>query len=365
MIVSFSAAAVMLCCVIVFLCITFAPAKVSALSLSVSPSSLVLSSSKALNYSCSREDVVLSFEVYDESVATVENGIIYSHSIGTTSVRVTATSGEDRAIATAQITVTENPDGPIVDLPNEVTLYLIDKDVQQAKENGFDNEISFNSFRSYTTTITNNIVKVSKNTIVATKEGESTITFASTLNSSSYTVKVIVKSIPASIVGLPSQLELSPSQQMGVDFTLSPSYYSGDAEVEFATDSEILAIENNVITAASSGQATIKVLLNGEEVSQIAVSVQSPVRAQVTSVYNSEVNGSNILLTKNQEGCVILRLYNEQGKQINFSGIQITAEGVELNKQLNYFHIKSEYGGSITIYAPDLGCKIILNVLVK
>lgn len=93
--------------------------------------------------------------------------------------------------------------------------------------------------------------------------------------------------------------------------------------------------------------------------------MQSPVRAQVTSVYNSEVNGSNILLTKNQEGCVILRLYDEQGKQINFSGIQITAEGVELNKQLNYFHIKSEYGGSITIYAPDLGCKIILNVLVK
>lgn len=95
------------------------------------------------------------------------------------------------------------------------------------------------------------------------------------------------------------------------------------------------------------------------------MSVQSPVRAQVTSVYNSEVNGSNILLTKNQEGCVILRLYDEQGKQINFSGIQITAEGVELNKQLNYFHIKSEHGGSITIYAPDLGCKIILNVLVK
>lgn len=63
--------------------------------------------------------------------------------------------------------------------------------------------------------------------------------------------------------------------------------------------------------------------------------------------------------------CVILRLYDEQGKQINFSGIQITAEGVELNKQLNYFHIKREYGGSITIYAPDLGCKIILNVLVK
>ena len=363
-IVSFSAMALVLCSAIVLLCISFAPTKASALSVSVSAVSLPISSSRVVSYSCSRDDAQISFEVYDQEIATIENGIVYAHSVGSTSLRITATCGEDRAVATAKITVTENPSLPLVDLPSEITLYLIDKNVEEAKANGYNNEISFTSFGDYATTLSNKIVKISKDKIVATKEGEAVATFTSATTTNTYSVKIKVKNVPAKIEDLPESISLKPSQTASLIYNIQPSFYTGEAKVVFKDDKGILKIDGTNVTALSSGETWLDVVMNEEVVDKIYVKVEAVIKANLQAVSNCAIQDGAILLSQDQEACFTMSITTLQGEQINFSGIEIQTYGVSLRKELNYFHITSQTGGYIKIEVPDLASIIYIFVKV-
>lgn len=297
-----------LICAVISLSVVFSRPEHSALSLSADSLTLPVSTSKSLEISCSLENADYTYEVYDENIATIESGIVYAHSVGNTSVRITASANGERAVTSTMITVTENPNDPIVDLPSEVTLYLIDKNESEAEQNGLYNQISFFAYKSYQTSISENVVKVKNNVISAVKEGE--------------------------------------------------------AEVTFVSNSEILAIENNKITASSTGNAVVEVLLNDSIVGEIKVLVETSLSCSLKAISDCEIGDNTILLKPNVQGCFTLQLKSENGDAINFSSAEIIADGVEIKRDMNYFHISSSSGGTITIYVPDLGAKLTILVFV-
>lgn len=353
-----------LICAVISLSVVFSRPEHSALSLSADSLTLPVSTSKNLEISCSLENAEYTYEVYDENIATIESGIVYAHSVGTTSVRITASANGERAVTSTMITVTENPNDPIVDLPSEVTLYLIDKNESEAEQNGLYNQISFFAYKSYQTSISENVVKVKNNVISAVKEGEAEITFSNSNDGSVQKVLVKVLSVPPEIINLPDSLNLKLSQQVSVDFGLSPSYYTGEAKVTFVSNSEILAIENNKITASSTGNAVVEVLLNDSIVGEIKVLVETSLSCSLKAISDCEIGDNTILLKPNVQGCFTLQLKSENGDAINFSSAEIIADGVEIKRDMNYFHISSSSGGTITIYVPDLGAKLTILVFV-
>lgn len=350
--------------VIVIACVFSRPQQ-SALSLSVEAVTLPVSSSKSLQISCSMEDAQYSYEVYDEEIAKIEDGVVYGLSVGTTSVRITATCNDERAVSTAQITVTENPNDPVVDLPQQITLYLIDKNQDDAAANGCNSELAFYSYKNFQATVSGDAVKIKNNVISANKEGEAQITFRGVNDGSQQIVNVTVKSVPVEIENLPNSLTLSLSQQTQIDFALEPSYYTGQANIEFVSSSGILQIEGNTITATSAGSAVVEVMLNDSKVAQIEVLVEAPFTCALKAVANCQVEDDTVLLSPDEVGTFTIQLLSPSGEPINFSAIEIVTNGVELKRDMNYFHVSTISGGTITIYAPDLGGKIIISVAIS
>ena len=56
---------------------------------------------------------------------------------------------------------------PITNLPNKLTIYLLDKNISEARQAGFDNEYTFVSHKDYTLSSNGNSAKISKSTITA------------------------------------------------------------------------------------------------------------------------------------------------------------------------------------------------------
>ena len=106
--------------------------------------------------------------------------------------------------------VAENPTGPITNLPNKLTIYLLDKNINEARQAGFDNEYTFVSHKDYTLSSNGNSAKISKSTITANKEGLTIFTF--TNGDQKQTVEVEVLSIQATLT-LPESISLSLNEE--------------------------------------------------------------------------------------------------------------------------------------------------------
>ena len=249
-VISISAVMAIMCCVIAIICVMVTKPKATDLSIAVDEISIQVDEVKPITYKCSDDDATVTFVIEGEDIAFLQDGYIHGKQVGTAMLRATATRGEDRAITTTKIRVLENPDGPITDLPSKITLYLLDKEIDKAREDGIDNQKSFQSYKDYSLTLEGSSVKVSKNIITASKIGTTIITFTS--QTQKQTVEVEVLSVSPNIE-LPNEICLSQNQSFTIDKTITPIYYTGQAEIELKEEGNNLSINNLTITAKQSG----------------------------------------------------------------------------------------------------------------
>lgn len=343
--------AVVIIVAVVVLCIVFVPAKTPTLSLSAKPIVVEVESSKTIEFSCSDPNAKIDFEIGSEAIASVADGKIIGNKIGTTTLKITATLGKDSSFINVNVTVIENHNLPVVDLEDEITLYLLDKDISSANAAGYYNEISFRNYTSYTfDSSVSNIVKCSGNTLVANKVGESTLTFSSTTSSKVTTVKVKVMEINPKLENLPAEVLLKPDEIYNLNYRISPSYYTGEANVEMFATSDIIDISNNVITAKFGGSCEIGVKLNGKIVASIPVTVELPVRAEIIPVSNNCEFENNLLkILDNEEVVFKIRIVNEKGDAVS-SYVPYLVSDLDINEQLSAYHLHITIEGVINIY---------------
>ena len=344
-VISISAVMAIMCCVIAIICVMVTKPKATDLSIAVDEISIQVDEVKPITYKCSDEEATVTFVIENEDIAILQDGYIYAKQVGTATLRATATRGEDRAITTTKISVLENPDGPITDLPSKITLYLLDKEIDQAKKEGFDNQRSFQSYKDYSLTIEGNSVKVAKDTITANETGVTLITFTS--QTQKQTVEVEVLSVSPNIE-LPNEICLSQNQ------SFTPTYYTGQAEIELKEEGNNLSINNLTITGKQSGTSRLLVYLNDELIKEIEVEIEY--EQEIKLIFNSNAELKNGTIYVKDE----LLIFETNVK--NEEPLLSTSDG-EIYKELNMIVLKDFTNTTIAIDYPNLNIHLTYAVV--
>ena len=350
-VISISAVMAIMCCVIAIICVMVTKPKATDLSIAVDEISIQVDEVKPITYKCSDEEATVTFVIEDEDIAILQDGYIYAKQVGTATLRATATRGEDRAITTTKISVLENPDGPITDLPNKITLYLLDKEIDKAREDGIDNQKSFQSYKDYSLTLEGSSVKVSKNIVTASKIGTTIITFTS--QTQKQTVEVEVLSVSPNIE-LPNEICLSQNQSFTIDKTITPIYYTGQAEIELKEEGNNLSINNLTITAKQSGTSKLLVYLNDVLIKKIEVIVDYKQEVNLSFNSNAELKDGTIYAKDD----ILMFETNVKNEEPLLS----TSDG-EIYKELTMIVLKDFTNATITIIYPNLNVYLSYSVV--
>ena len=350
-VISISAVMAIMCCVIAIICVMVTKPKATDLSIAVDEISIQVDEVKPITYKCSDEEATVTFVIEDEDIAILQDGYIYAKQVGTATLRATATRGEDRAITTTKISVLENPDGPITDLPNKITLYLLDKEIDKAREDGIDNQKSFQSYKDYSLTLEGSSVKVSKNIVTASKIGTTIITFTS--QTQKQTVEVEVLSVSPNIE-LPNEICLSRNQSFTIDKTITPIYYTGQAEIELKEEGNNLSINNLTITAKQSGTSKLLVYLNDVLIKKIEVIVDYKQEVNLSFNSNAELKDGTIYAKDD----ILMFETNVKNEEPLLS----TSDG-EIYKELTMIVLKDFTNATITIIYPNLNVYLSYSVV--
>ena len=350
-VVTISAVMAILCCVIAIICVMLSKPKSTGLSIAVDEMSMQVDEVKPITYKCSDSEATITFVIEDEEIVTLQDGLIYAKQAGSTTLRATATKGNDRAVTTTKIRVLENPNGPITDLPSKITLFLLDKEIDKAREDGYDNQKSFNSFKDYSLTLEGNSVKVSKNTITASKLGTTIITFSS--QDQKQTVEVKVLSILPSIE-LPDKITLSKDETYEIKPKITPSYYTGQAQLTIEEEGNNLSIDNLTITAKQSGTSKLLVYLNDVLVKKIEVIVDYKQEVNLSFNSNAELKDGTIYV-KDDILMFETNVKNEEPKLF-------TSEG-KIYKELTMIVLENFTNATITIIYPNLNVYLSYSVV--
>ena len=344
------------CCVVALVCYLFAKPIPSQLTLAVNEISILVDEKKKLEFECSDCEAEISIEVYDETIVEVDGNYLIGRKVGSTSIRITATINDERAIATTTVSVTENPSGAITNLPNEITLYLLDKEIDKANEDGYFNQLNFESFKEYDVSVSENIIKVSNNTIIAEKEGEAEITFSSKNFNQTERVKVFVKSVPPKLEVEYDEIELNLGEQVKIEYNISPIYFTGDAVVELDGSNKV-TIENQTIKAEEVGITSIDIRLNGEIVKTITVKIFGDETFSISSLTGGYVENGKIFAT---EDVVRFKLISENGISLKS---EVTSSNGTIRKEIDYIILENFGNCTLTICFADLGKTISIDVV--
>ena len=350
-VISISAIMAIMCCVIAIICVMLSKPKSTGLSIAVDEMSMQVDEVKPITYKCSDSEATITFVIEDEEIVTLQDGLIYAKQAGSTTLRATATKGNDRAVTTTKISVLENPNGPITDLPSKITLFLLDKEIDKAREDGYDNQKSFNSFKDYSLTLEGNSVKVSKNTITASKLGTTIITFSS--QDQKQTVEVDVLSILPSIE-LPDKITLSKDETYEIKPKITPSYYTGQVQLTIEEEGNNLSIDNLTITAKQSGTSKLLVYLNDVLVKKIEVIVDYKQEVNLSFNSNAELKDGTIYV-KDDILMFETNVKNEEPKLF-------TSEG-KIYKELTMIVLENFTNATITIIYPNLNVYLSYSVV--
>lgn len=353
---------VLLCALAAILCFVLIPKENEPVLLTADDVSVVCGATKEVSYTCSDEDAIVSFESYNNKIVEINGNMIIAKKVGETSIRIKAVCENSIVYYSFKVTVCENDSLPLTNLPGEINLYLLDKNIEEARGDGYNNQISFVKNREISSIDACKIIKISNDKIIATKVGSGEIIFHSA-SGDSQIVKVNVNAIKPTISNLPTTISMKPNDIYELNYTIAPNYYTGEADIKNLTGSDCLAVEQNCITAKTSGEGTINVVV-GEESYTISVDVASQIKFGLTAVENCRIEGNCIYVSKGEEGCFKLNLYTEEGKGIAFSSVSFSSNNVKIEREVNYINFSSINGGTITIYSPSLLSYVYLYVFV-
>lgn len=343
---------VLVCVLAAILCLVIIPNQPDSISLAIDDVSMICGEVKDIEYSCSDENAEISFDSYNSKIVEVDGDKIIAKKVGSTAIRVKAQSENATAYSSFKVIVSEDTTMALTTLPEEITLYLLDKNFEQARADGYDNVMTYVRLREISSVDSCKFVKVTANKITASKAGSGEVVFHGT-SGDKQTIKVNVLAIAPTIVNLPNQININPKDSYEINFTLAPSYYTGDASVEISSLSECLTVDGNIIAAKTSGEGKVTVSV-GDENYTIAVSVASQIKYVLTAFENCRVEGNRIYVHSGEEACFMLELSTLSNEPVAFSSVEFSTNGVEIKREVNNINFSSTSGGVITIYSSSL-----------
>ncbi len=351
---------------VVVMCVLFIPNGEKDMTLDVKDVVVVQGESKQIEIQCSNPNAKIEFDIYDDLIASVSENKVFGIKIGTTKMRVTASYNDARAVSIVTIKVTENFSKPLVDLPESVELFLLDKNIEQANNDGYFNKIMFETFRPHTVSGEEGIVKVENGSITALKVGTTTLIFNSTTTTDAYSVKVTVGAVTPKIV-CEEQVEMFAKEEHKISYSFLPSYYTGDIpKVEFTCSSNLVSFSEDVMTANHSGTCVVDVLVGDEKQAEINVTIK------ILFDYNIEPNRSGANC-KYENGCLMVL----RGEKARFT-IEVTALKGSLNsdewsvrsddfvctREVAFITLTALNDGEIEIYSDTLVSSVTIKVII-
>lgn len=343
---------VLVCVFAAILCLVLIPKQPDSISLATEDVNMICGEVKDISYTCSDGNAEISFDSYNSKIVEIENDKIIAKKVGSTAIRVKAQSENVTAYSTFKVVVSENTSLELTTLPEEITLYLLDKNFEEARADGYDNQMLYVRLREIASVDSCKFVKVASSKITASKAGSGEIVFHGA-NGDKQTVKVNVLAIKPTIINLPSKVEMNPRDSYEMNFTLAPSYYTGEASVKIASASDCLSVNGNIVSAMTSGEGEITVSV-GDESHTIAVAVASQIKYVLTAINNCRVEGDLIYVRSGEEARFMLELSTLSNEAVAFSSVEFFANGVEIKREVNNINFSSTDGGVITIYSSSL-----------
>ena len=199
-------------------------------------------------------DDYITWSTSDETVVTVENGVVTAVAVGTATITVTTVEGG--FTATCEVTVNPRPvTGVTLDkveatLEVKETVALV---ATVAPANATNQDVTWSTSDEAVATVADGVV-------TAVAEGTATITVTTVDGSFTATCVITVKPISVKGIALDkTTLTLKAAQTETLVATITPADAVNQA-VTWATDNaEVATVENGVVTAVAIGTATITV----------------------------------------------------------------------------------------------------------
>ena len=239
-------------------------------SITCTPSelSLPIGESRQLNYSVTPSNARYTVEWLssDKSVATVSSsGLVTAVSTGRTTIKVRTDNGK---VATCEVKVT-SIDPTSVSIPKSETVYAGES---------IELKATFTPSNAHTTLTwhsTNpSVATVSDGTVYGKSEGQTTIYCVTANGITSNDCKVSVNyRTPTSITCTPSELSLPIGKSQQLKYTVTPSNARYTVEWLSSDKSVATVSSSGLVTAVSTGRATIKVRTDNGKVATCEVNV--------------------------------------------------------------------------------------------
>lgn len=343
---------ILVCALAIVLCLVLLPEKSNSFSVVADDVTMACGDIEGISYTCSDTNAVVSFESFNPKIVEIDGNNLVAKKTGETSVRVKAQGEKATIYSSFKVAVVENASLPLTDLPDEITIYLLDKNFEAARADGFDNSYLYVRNREISSVDSCKFVKVSANKITASKAGSGEVIFHSA-SGESQTVKVNVLTIKAQIVGLPTSISMNPADSYKCNYAITPSYYTGEVDVEFSTASECLSVSENTIIARTSGEGTINVSV-GDNSYTVGVVVNSQIKYVLSVNENCRIDGNKIYVKSGEEASFKLNLFTLDDSPVAFSSVEFSTSGVKIEREVNNIDFSSESGGVISIYSSSL-----------
>lgn len=354
--------AIFLSALALVLCLVLIPKQPDSFSVAAEDVTMICGDVKEISYSCSIDDARVSFESYNSKIVEIDGNKMVAKKIGETTVRVKAQNNDAIVYSSFKVRVKENTSAPLTSLPNEITIYLIDKNIEEARADGFDNQYSYTRYREISGVDACKFVKVTSDKITASKQGSGEVVFHSA-SGHAQTVKVNVLAIEAELTGLPTTINMNPADNYRCNYTITPSYYTGNVYVEISTDSECLSVTGDTLFANTSGEATISVSV-GDNTYTVDVVVNSQIKYVLSANENCRIEGNTIYVASGEEASFKLNLFTLDDDAVAFSAVDFSASGVNIEREVNNINFSSTNGGVISIYSSSLLSYVYFYVCV-
>lgn len=241
--------------------------------------SIELGDSYSLDVMCSDKDASIQLKSANEEIAVVEGNKIFGVGKGMTSIRVIASSKNYITGKNITVNVVETITSLGISLPENITLYLLDKNKSDAYADGIFDYINYDCNYEISYSLSNtDIVSIKENKIKANKEGDTKLTFYSISQPQVTSIhNISVKSVSVHMnLRSKDEIKLKVGDSYKIPYSLSPSYYTGSYEISTTFDnSEICYFEDGKIYATCEGITTVNIYCNEEISGSIKINVET------------------------------------------------------------------------------------------
>lgn len=249
----------------------------------------------------------LSWDSSNKTVATVENGVVTPHTVGTSTITATSTDGSNKSDSLV-VTVTDQAKHveSVSVSPTEVTLKA--KGTQELTLTVLPADATNKNvtWSSTDDTIASIAEVDSKYVITAHKVGKATITATSVDNpQKTASCAVTVEATPVSDISLDKDtLNLSAGGTETLTATITPDDAT-DKEVVWSTSNDKVAtVDNGTVTAVGAGTATITAAAHADTTKTATCTVTVTAESQLKVAYDAALKGEAGDTVYNMSGVV-------------------------------------------------------------